>query len=86
MNYRNEKVRQEMIDILEYWLVQGADGFRIDAINHLIEFEGLPDESYINENGDKESYDNLFHNYSMDQVRLLLEFLKPPLISNLQLF
>lgn len=56
--------------MVKYWLDLGADGFRIDAINFLYELEGLPDEIYIDENGDKESYDNLYHNYTMDQVSL----------------
>lgn len=60
-----------MMDILRYWLEQGADGFRIDAINHMFEVEGLPDEVYIDENGDKNAYDNLIHNHTMDQVRLI---------------
>ena len=68
LNYRNEKVREEMIEMLRFWLEQGADGFRIDAINHLYELEGLPDELYIDENGKKDSYDNLIHNHTMDQV------------------
>lgn len=57
-----------MIDTLKYWLERGADGFRIDAINHMFEVEGLPDEVYINENGDHNSYDNLIHNHTMNLV------------------
>lgn len=61
-----------MLDILEYWLEQGADGFRIDAINHMFE-AGLTDEAYIDENGDKNSYDNLYHNVTMNQVSYCLK-------------
>lgn len=56
--------------MLRFWLEQGADGFRIDAINHLYEVTGLPDEIYKNANGDRDSYDNLIHNHTMDQVGL----------------
>lgn len=38
-----------MKDVLTYWLDMGADGFRIDAINHMFETVGFPDEP-INEN------------------------------------
>lgn len=33
LNWRNPKVRQEMGDILRFWMEQGADGFRLDVIN-----------------------------------------------------
>ncbi len=35
LNWRNPKVREEMINIGEFWLDVGADGFRIDAVSHL---------------------------------------------------
>lgn len=38
LNYRNEQVSAEMIDTCRWWLSEmGIDGFRIDAIRHLIE-------------------------------------------------
>lgn len=58
--------------MLEYWLEQGADGFRIDAINHLFEAEGLPDELYYDPEGDLNSYNNLHHNMTMNRVSLNL--------------
>lgn len=68
LNYENKDVYDGMMEILEYWLKQGADGFRMHFINHLFEAEGLPDEPYYNPNGDRESYSNLFHNATMNQV------------------
>jgi oligo-1,6-glucosidase len=35
LNWRNEKVHTEMIDIAKWYLELGADGFRIDAVSHL---------------------------------------------------
>jgi alpha-glucosidase len=67
LNYRNKEVYNNMIEILEYWLKEGADGFRIDAINHLFEVDGLFLEEYIDPNGDKTSYDNLIHKNTMNQ-------------------
>lgn len=55
-----------MLNNLLYWLAKGVDGFRIDAINHMFETEGLPDESYINPDGDRTFYDNLYHNHTLD--------------------
>lgn len=38
LNLQNPEVTAEMIDIAHYWLDEmGADGFRLDAIKHLIE-------------------------------------------------
>lgn len=41
LNYRNPKVREEMKNVLRFWLDRGADGFRIDAIGCLFEVEDL---------------------------------------------
>lgn len=37
LNYRNPKVTAEMFDVVRYWLDLGVDGYRLDAIRHLIE-------------------------------------------------
>lgn len=33
LNWENEKVREELIDILNFWLQKGVDGFRFDVFN-----------------------------------------------------
>jgi alpha-glucosidase len=43
LNWRNPEVRQAMLDVLRFWLDRGVDGFRVDAIHHLIEDELLRD-------------------------------------------
>jgi maltose alpha-D-glucosyltransferase/alpha-amylase len=40
LNYDNPKVRQEMINIMRFWMDLGIDGFRADAVPYLIEREG----------------------------------------------
>ncbi|HET8763985.1 MAG TPA: alpha-amylase family glycosyl hydrolase [Rhodanobacter sp.] len=35
LNYDNPAVRSAMIDVGKFWLEQGADGFRLDAAQHL---------------------------------------------------
>lgn len=32
LNFRNEKVREAMKDVLRYWMAKGIDGFRVDAM------------------------------------------------------
>lgn len=44
-NFREQAVKDEMIKIMLYWIENGADGFRVDAIPHL--FETAPDANGI---------------------------------------
>ena len=60
------------MEVIMFWLAEGADGFRVDAINHLYESEFLLDEEYINLEGDLTRYDNLVHSHTMNEVQLLL--------------
>jgi alpha-glucosidase len=43
LNWRNAEVRAAMYDVLRFWLERGVDGFRVDAIHHLVEDEHLRD-------------------------------------------
>ena len=43
LNWRNREVRDAMLSVLKFWLDRGVDGFRVDAIHHLIEAEHLRD-------------------------------------------
>ncbi|HAJ97413.1 MAG TPA: glucohydrolase [Ruminococcus sp.] len=43
LNMDNPKVRQEVKDIMKFWLDMGVDGFREDVINFISKREGLPD-------------------------------------------
>jgi maltose alpha-D-glucosyltransferase/alpha-amylase len=40
LNYDNPIVREEMIDIIKFWLEMGIDGFRCDAVPYLFKREG----------------------------------------------
>lgn len=40
LNYRNPKVVEEMDNVAKFWLDMGVDGFRVDAIQHIIEADG----------------------------------------------
>ncbi|XP_034830297.1 maltase 1-like [Maniola hyperantus] len=49
-NFRNPDVQKEMINIMNFWLDKGADGFRVDALPYLMEADpadhggGYPDD------------------------------------------
>jgi alpha-glucosidase len=43
LNWRNPAVRAAMLDVLRFWFERGVDGFRVDAIHHLIEDDQLRD-------------------------------------------
>lgn len=43
LNWDNENVRSDVIDMIKWWLEKGVDGFRMDVINYISKEEGLPD-------------------------------------------
>lgn len=52
LNWENPKVREEIYDMMRFWLDKGIDGFRMDVINLLAKQAGFPDA----ENPDNISY------------------------------
>ena len=40
LNYDSSAVQDEMINVMDYWLERGVDGFRSDAVPYLFEREG----------------------------------------------
>lgn len=44
LNLENQNVVQELLDILEFWLDKGVDGFRIDAVPYTHEAQHFRDE------------------------------------------
>jgi maltose alpha-D-glucosyltransferase/alpha-amylase len=40
LNFDNPAVRQEMLNVMKYWLDMGIDGFRADAVPYLFERDG----------------------------------------------
>lgn len=45
LNFENPKVREEMINVMRFWLEQGLDGLRLDAVPYLFEREGTSCEN-----------------------------------------
>lgn len=71
LNWRNPEVVKEMRKILDFWLKKGIDGFRVDAIAHIIEdFQLRDDPRNIATNKRKELYEGLVHINSTNQPEL----------------
>jgi alpha-glucosidase len=69
LNFRNPLVREEMFNIVKYWVEVGFDGFRVDAINHMFEDEDLSkDEPILDpaETTNPNEYEYLEHKYTRD--------------------
>jgi alpha-glucosidase len=43
LNWENPKVREELYEMVNWWLDKGIDGFRVDAISHIKKVPGFPD-------------------------------------------
>ncbi len=56
LNWENEAVRNEIYDMIKFWLDRGIDGFRMDVINLISKVPGLPD----GDKGEKDLYGNGF--------------------------
>lgn len=42
LNWDNPKVREKLIEMINWWLEKGVDGFRMDVINYISKEAGLP--------------------------------------------
>ncbi len=42
LNWENDKVRAELVKMINWWLDKGVDGFRMDVINYISKEPGLP--------------------------------------------
>lgn len=46
LNWDNPKVREEIKDVVKFWLDKGCDGFRCDVITYISKREGLPNGKF----------------------------------------
>ena len=71
LNYSNREVVLAIENVLQFWLNRGVDGFRIDAVAHLLEDPQLRDEP-INPNHGQDCgtgcYDYLIHSYTRNYM------------------
>jgi alpha-glucosidase len=67
LNWRNPEVREAMMDVLRFWLEQGVDGFRVDALRQLLKDERLRDNPPNPDHHARSPYDALLPVYSTDR-------------------
>ncbi len=68
LNWRNAEVRAAMYDVMRFWLRRGVDGFRVDAVWHLIkdaEFRDNPPNPFYREG--RPPHEKMLTRYSTDQ-------------------
>ncbi|NWV58972.1 SLC31 protein, partial [Malurus elegans] len=73
LNFRSPDVRQEIHDIIKFWLGKGVDGFSFGTVKFLLEATHLRDEPPVNKSQNGESitaYSQLHHDYTTTQVGL----------------
>ncbi|GAB6992326.1 oligo-1,6-glucosidase [Paenibacillus pini] len=70
LNWENQKVIDSMHEMVEWWLKKGVDGFRFDAIAHIVKAVGLPDGANPLKLPTVQAYD-LFSN--LENVHTLLK-------------
>ena len=46
LNYRNPEVKEEMFNVMRFWLKKGVDGFRLDILHSIYEDEALRDDKF----------------------------------------
>jgi len=69
LNFRNEKVQEEMEKVMKFWLDKKISGFRVDAVTHIYEDSRLLDEPIADGTSitDPTDYGYLKHIYTADQ-------------------
>lgn len=70
LNWENPDVIDQLHDMVKWWLVKGVDGFRFDAIAHIVKAEGLPDAQNPHQSPTVRAYE-MFSN--LDHVHTLLQ-------------
>ncbi|WP_018249940.1 glycoside hydrolase family 13 protein [Orenia marismortui] len=76
LNWSNPQVREEIYEIVQWWIDKGIDAFRLDAIHHIGKPEGLPDAPEPEKEWGKKNYRNL------EETHLYLQELYQKVLSN----
>lgn len=72
LNWRDESVRNEVMNVARFWMKRGVDGFRIDALDNLIEDSYLRDDpNNPNYGKEDDSYQSVNHMFSKRQSEVV---------------
>lgn len=58
LNFEFKELREEVKNLMRFWLEKGIDGFRLDAINFISKRTDFPDAEIVDKNS---KYQNAFH-------------------------
>lgn len=70
LNWENPEVIRQLYEMIHWWLKRGVDGFRLDAIAHIVKEQGLPDAHNPHQTPTVRAYE-LFSN--LEKVHTLLQ-------------
>jgi alpha-glucosidase len=73
LNWRNPEVEKEFADVMRFWLQEGVDGFRLDAIYHIFkdpDFRNEPVNPFYMAGRD-DPYDALIHVFSQGRTETI---------------
>ncbi|RCX17013.1 oligo-1,6-glucosidase [Fontibacillus phaseoli] len=70
LNWENPQVIEKLHEMVAWWLKKGVDGFRFDAIAHIVKQQGLPDAENPHQRPTVRAYE-MFSN--LDDVHTLLQ-------------
>ena len=74
LNWENKDLRQEISEMVQWWLAKGVDGFRLDVINYISKDDGLPDGNSLI--GDLMGYYGIEHYFYGPRLHQYLNELK----------
>ena len=67
LNWRNPKLKNEMMDVLRFWIEKGVDGFRTDAFPHIFKDPKLRNEpKNAKYKPNQSSWNQLKHIYTLE--------------------
>lgn len=70
LNWRNPEVQEAMLEVMQFWLEKGVDGFRVDVMWHMIKDLQLRDNPPVPgsiRHSERVIYDDFMPVYSTDQ-------------------
>ncbi|KAK7481050.1 hypothetical protein BaRGS_00027686 [Batillaria attramentaria] len=70
LNLRSQEIKDELQNILQFWLDQGVDGFYIRDSGYLFEDYDLRDEALLPNATDEDAYESYNHTYTYGQSEI----------------